>query len=90
MNTLLRKLPYLMVVLCISCGPSESERLELEKKAADSVAAANAMMDAAKEAARVRAEERQREIIDSLARTTDSTKIIADTAATKAEPKAKP
>lgn len=79
MDTTIRIVALVGLALAISCGPSESERMEMEKKAADSVAAANAMMDAAKEAARVQAEERQRVIVDSLARISDSTKISVDT-----------
>lgn len=90
MNNSILKFSSLLIFFFIACGPSESERLEMEKKAADSVAAANAMMDAAKEAARVQAEERQRAIVDSLAKTTDSTMVSADTSSAKPAVKSKP
>lgn len=90
MNKSILKLPILLMSFFAACGPSESERLEMEKKATDSVAAANAMMDAAKEAARVQADERQRAIVDSLARTADSTVVSADTSTAKPSVKSKP
>ena len=53
--------------------------MEAEKRAADSLAAAKEMMDAAKEAALIQSQIKQKEIIDSLARNPDTTKVSADT-----------
>ncbi|MFM7768750.1 MAG: hypothetical protein ACKO9S_12950 [Bacteroidota bacterium] len=65
--------------LISSCGPTEQEKMDAEKHAADSLAAAKEMMDAAKEAALIQSQIKQKEIIDSLARNPDTTKISADT-----------
>jgi hypothetical protein len=69
--------------LILSCGPSEQEIKDAEKRAADSVAAAKEMMDAAKEAALMQSQIRQREVIDSLAKNPDTTKLVADTIKSK-------
>jgi hypothetical protein len=63
----------------VSCGPTESERLEMERKSADSIAAANAMMEAAKEAARIQAELIQKQTMDSLAGVKDTIQSASDT-----------
>jgi spore coat polysaccharide biosynthesis protein SpsF (cytidylyltransferase family) len=68
-----------VLALVSACGPTEQEKLEAEKRAADSLAAAKEMMDAAKEAALIQSQIKQKEIIDSLARNPDTTKISADT-----------
>lgn len=65
--------------LISSCGPTEQEKMDAEKRAADSLAAAKEMMDAAKEAALIQSQIEQKEIIDSLARNPDTTKVSADT-----------
>jgi hypothetical protein len=65
--------------LIISCGPSDQEIKEAEKRAADSLAAAKEMMDAAKEAALMQSQIRQQEIVDSLAKNPDTTKLVVDT-----------
>lgn len=62
-----------------ACGPTEQEKMDAEKRAADSLAAAKEMMDAAKEAALIQSQLKQKEIIDSLARNPDTTKVSADT-----------
>ncbi len=65
--------------LLSACGPTEQEKMDAEKRAADSLAAAKEMMDAAKEAALIQSQLKQKEIIDSLARNPDTTKVSADT-----------
>ena len=69
----------LVLALVSACGLTEQEKLEAEKRAADSLAAAKEMMDAAKEAALIQSQIKQKEIIDSLARNPDTTKVSADT-----------
>lgn len=64
--------------LVSSCGPTEQEKMDAEKRAADSLAAAKEMMDAAKEAALIQSQIKQKAIIDSLARNPDTTKLVAD------------
>lgn len=66
-------------VLVSACGPTEQEKMDAEKRAADSLAAAKEMMDAAKEAALIQSQLKQKELIDSLAKNPDTTKVSADT-----------
>lgn len=73
----------LLAAMVVSCGPTEQEIQEAEKRAADSVAAAKEMMDAAKEAALMQSQIKQKELVDSLARNADTTKLVADTAKAK-------
>lgn len=70
----------LLVGFLSSCGPSEQELKDAEKRESDSVAAAKEMMDAAKEAALMQSQIRQQEIVDSLVRNPDTTKLVGDSA----------
>lgn len=69
---------FCVLALVSACGPTEQEKIDAEKRAADSLAAAKEMMDAAKEAALIQSQIKQKEIIDSLARNPDTTKVSAD------------